>query len=990
MRSTALALTSVFLSAVASAQGALFLRDGHLVPAGVGSGGVEAALTRLVRGPTQSERAQGWTTALPPGTELVGVRRRGRTTTAVFGGSFADRVANRAVLEQAIEQIVKTVLHSDPQTNRVDIEVTGRDGIIRPLSALFEFPTPPRTTSIRPPESSQPVLNGALTGRTIAVSPGHGYYWHSTLGWTTQRGDIGGLIEDIHTNEIAIRYLIPYLENMGARVLSCRERGEVLHEALGDNDQGIPIYQENGTWTTSSSAGYQNGTYRYAGTASLRSASASWTVPVPADGNYPVYVFYRGSSNRTTDARYEVHHSGGVTQVALDQTRNDRTWVHLGDFHFRSDQGARLILGNESAQLGKVVIADVVRVGAGVGSIVRGGGPSGQPRWKESSRYWTEFSGAPPSVWDSINGGEDNSDDVTARPRYAEWRGADCYISLHTNAGGGTGTSSFIHNTAPSAGSAALQLAVHNQLVTDIRASYDSNWVDRGTKSANFGEVRLLSTMPGVLVELAFHDTVGSKDHDALHDPHFRRIGAAAYATGVLRYFSPSAPAPPTPPPGLRVTQDGARGLQVAWQPVTAATFYSVEVSDDGRGFIEIAQIPGTTWSTGPLPHHTTKSFRVRAWNSTGRSEPTEVLTAGTDHRGTASLLIVQGFDRFDRFVKGPENTLDYTRLHGDGIRRNALFSLGFDAATNEAVQNGHVTLGDYRAVDWLLGEESTRDETFNSSEQALIRAYLAAGGGLLVTGAEIGWDLDAQGSATDRAFYRDVLGARHVADDAGTYIFAPHAGGIFAGIPTGAFDDGSHGTFDVDWPDVLAPSDGRSTTSLLYDGLVQAAGLQRIDGPARVVHLGFPLEAIVDPDLRADVMQRSLRFLLNPMELESAETVRLGETTYLTLNIPQDAGMGYILGTSRWITPPIPLPGGAIAPLRDSELLTLGWTPSPYATGFIGQLDGNGKATASLSVPSLASLVGWDLYFAGVTQQPTPGFVLRTLLPWTKLRITW
>ena len=56
---------------------------------------------------------------------------------------------------------------------------------------------------------SQPLAAQALAGRRVVVSPGHGYYWHSSLGWTTQRGVIDGLIEDVHTNEIMFDHVLP-------------------------------------------------------------------------------------------------------------------------------------------------------------------------------------------------------------------------------------------------------------------------------------------------------------------------------------------------------------------------------------------------------------------------------------------------------------------------------------------------------------------------------------------------------------------------------------------------------------------------------------------------------------------------------------------------------------------------------------------------------------------------------------------------------------
>lgn len=975
-------------STLLPAQGALFLRNGNLTQALPVDHDLRAALLRLFQGPTAAERAEGLRTLVPPGTGLFDLRVQGDVVTVVTDEVFLLALIGGCV-EHAIEQIDKTVLYTSG-ARAVHLRVQRRNG---PEVALAELLPGLDPSTLPPPPVSGPldgaVVTGALSGRTIAVSPGHGYYWHSSLGWTTQRGQIDGLTEDIHTNEIAIQYLIPALEDMGARVISCRERGQIEHDRLADNDQGAPGYVETGFWTTSGSSGYQNGSYRYAAVGPNATATATWTLPVPQDGEYPVHAFYRAGTNRTTDARYTVHHSGGSTLVSIDQTRADRTWEFLGRFHFTAAQGARITLSNQTSGIGTVVIADAVRIGGGRGSISRGSGTSNRPRWMECSRYWAQFAGAPASVYDSVSGGQDNDDDVTARPRYAEWRGADAYLSLHTNAGGGAGTDTFIYNGGATAGSATLQSRVHSQLIADIRALYDPGWTDRGLRQANFGEVRLLSTMPGILVELAFHDTPNSVDHRALHDPRFRFVAGRAYARGVLRYFAPSAPFPPDAPVALRVTQDGARGLLVAWDAMPGATHYTVEQSPDGKGFVEAATVNGTSWSTGPLPHHSMLSFRVRAWNSSGRSFPTEVLTAGTDHRGTAELLLVQGFDRLDRQVKFLDNTLDYLRLHGDAIRRGAGFSLGFDAASNEAVRVGRVSLPAYHAVDWACGEESTQHETFDAVEQFLVRAYLLGGGRLLVSGAEIGWDLDAQGSVQDRDFYRNVLGATYAGDDAGTYLLQAGIGGtVSQGLPAGRFDDGTLGTYDVDWPDVLAVTDARSTVCLRYgNGLV--AGIQRDDGVARVVNLGFPLETVTSADLRAGILQGALRFLLAPQELAAPVVARLGQRWPLTVAVPAEPGAVYLLACSDGMAPGMPLPGGHLLPLRDSFLVPASIQPGGIFGNFLGVLDGSGGAGAWIDVPALPFLVGLEFWVSGLTMPPSGPVAVQRVLPWVRATIT-
>ncbi|HRX86145.1 MAG TPA: hypothetical protein P5572_14080, partial [Phycisphaerae bacterium] len=187
-----------------------------------------------------------------------------------------------------------------------------------------------------------------------------------------------------------------------------------------------------------------------------------------------------------------------------------------------------------------------------------------------------------------------------------------------------------------------------------------------------------------------------------------------------------------------------------------------------------------------------------------------------------------------------------------------------FDTCANEQITAGDVNLGDYSAVLWLLGEESTADESFSSAEQADVSAYLAAGGSLFVSGAEIGWDLDAQGSAADRAFYNNALKADYAADDAGTEQFVP-AGGIFADLPYPVGD--FHPTWMiVGYPDVLTPLGG-ATANLTYiaDNGTPAgtAGIQ-YDGAYRLVNLGFPLETVAHLATRRALMNRILGFLLD------------------------------------------------------------------------------------------------------------------------------
>jgi N-acetylmuramoyl-L-alanine amidase len=968
-----LAFAAAVVAAAATSQQALFFHRQNLAPVPPFHGSIAAAMQRLCAGPDANERAAGFTTHIPTGTRCLAVQQNGSLLTLRFDATLL-APAPDCQFEHAIEQIDKTVLGA-PGIDAVAIEVQLADGRVLPLRAALQAQTGllPAPVNPNPPTLGLVSTFGSLAGRRIAISPGHGYYWHSTLGWITQRGAIDGLTEDIHTAEICNQYLIPLLLNLGADVVMCREHGERSTDGLVDNDVGAPSYTETGSWTTSASSGYNGGGYRFVATSAAETATATWTIPVAAEGLYPVFAWFRAGTNRSNAANYRIQHTGGISTALADQTKDNLSWVHLGNYWFRPAEGARITLTNATSN-GSVVIADTVRLGGGLGSIVRGGGTSNQQRWRECARYWAQFAGAPATVYDSIAGGQDADDDVTTRPYFAEWRTADAFLSLHTNAGGGAGTETYMYSGGATAGSSTLRQTVHTQLIADLQGQWNPAWFDRGQKMANFGEVRELVTMPGILVELAFHDTAGSLDHVSLHQPRFRYLAARAMARGVLRYFAPTAPFPPEAPTALRVTQDGMRGLAVAWSAVPGATTYEVLASDDGKGFVPVAQVAATSWSTGPLPHHSYRSFRVRAWNATGRSQPSEVLTAGTDHLAAAQVLLVQGFDRLDRNVKGPENTGDYLRQIGDAIRRNANFSCGFDAASNEAVTQGLVSLANYDAVIWSLGEESTVDETFSVAEQNLVASYLNSGGSLLVHGAEVGWDLDAQGSVADRAFYRNLLGATYVADDAGVYTLqAGIATTVSQGLSASSFDNGGFGTYDVNFPDVLAPTNAQSTVCLRY-GNGQTAGIQKLDpaSGARVVNLGFPLETMIDANARALLVQQSLLFLLDGMPLRGPATATMGALTPLALAMPGEAGFDYWVLCSEGFAPGGFLPNGGLLPLNGGFLLSLSLDPaSPFFLGFQGTFGPSATATPSLFVPVLPFLAGLPLHFAAFTLVP-------------------
>ena len=745
---------------------------------------------------------------------------------------------------------------------------------------------------------------GALAGKTVYVSAGHGWFWNGST-WRTQRPVYQGFIEDHNNAEVVTQYLIPYLENAGATVMPVRERDWSDTRVIADNDAGAPTYAEWGAWATGGSGtGYNGGTYRYAVTnaAGSLTARATWALEVPVAGRYAVYAWVFPGSNRVPDAHYTVHHAGGPTEVTLDQSIYPQTWRYLGTFPFYVGTATVTLDNRSSDPTPRAVIADAIRLGSGnfdsllglplisgattyVSSTPPSRAPN-KPWWESSTFYWSQWMGLDPAQWSYYN-------DVVARPMMARWyqraAGGDAvFVSWHTNGSNGTarGTVTYVHNdpSKRTPGTVELQTAIHRELIADIRAGWDPAWPDLNPRSLDLGEMRLLydpvveeASLPGVLLEIAFHDN--PIDANALKEPVFNQLAARAVTQGIIKYFEQrdgvARVLPPEPPTHLRVENAGGGEVRVSWAPSPvdgiggdAATGYRVVTSPDGFAWGPPTTMAGTSVTLAGLSAGQTVYVRVTATNAGGESFPTEVLGARV---GEAPILLVNGFDKLNRFelvrevdpVEGANlrmfldrmNRFDYTVHHGQAIPSD----YAWDAASNEAVQQGNVRLADYEIVVWMLGEESSSgDGTFNTVERSLITSYLATGRALMVSGSEFGWDLAELGR--DPSFLPEQLRAAYVADDAGTRTVRPASGGAFEGLPDLHFDDPAE--YYVGYPDVLAPAGGATTALTYVGGTTQgAAAVQYAEGCRRVLTFGFPFETL-RASQRGPVMAAALGFL--------------------------------------------------------------------------------------------------------------------------------
>ena len=119
-------------------------------------------------------------------------------------------------------------------------------------------------------------------------------------------------------------------------------------------------------------------------------------------------------------------------------------------------------------------------------------------------------------------------DSLSARASWANVYGADLYLSIHCNAGGGTGFESYVH---PNAGERTqeIQTTIHSAVMAFLER-YDV--VNRGRKTADYQVLRE-TAMPAVLLECLFVDH--AEDAKLLADPAFRDRLANEIAYGIVR-----------------------------------------------------------------------------------------------------------------------------------------------------------------------------------------------------------------------------------------------------------------------------------------------------------------------------------------------------------------------------------------------------------------------------------------------------------------------
>ncbi len=492
--------------------------------------------------------------------------------------------------------------------------------------------------------------SNGLKNRHIALWQSHGYYYEQKLTrWEWQRARIFQTVEDLYTQSYVLPYLAPMLENAGACVLIPRERDTQTREIIVDNDAGIDTVSTYAEiygvkfWSNGHTSGFahlkeqyidfenpfKEGTFRQTETIKKGTESTvEWIPDIPEKGKYAVYISYQTLPKSTEDAHYTVYHLGGKTEFKVNQQMGGGTWIYLGHFSFSKGKSGKVMLTNISAKAGRIVTADAVKFGGGLGNIARrlsvDGATenvpssqnnnqkekiqlpaadypyetSGYPRYTEAARYWLQWAGVPDSIYSESHGKNDYTDDYKCRGLWVNYISGgspvnpyqkglnipiDMAFAFHTDAGTTMNDSIIgtlgIYFTNTETGkypngvsrNIARELTdyIQTTIVEDIRKLYNPKWSRRGMWDRSYFEARS-PNVPTMLLELLSHQNFADMRYGL--DPRFRFTVSRAVYKGMLRFIASQNHIPytiqPLPVDNLNLRFVQRNEVELSWKAV--------------------------------------------------------------------------------------------------------------------------------------------------------------------------------------------------------------------------------------------------------------------------------------------------------------------------------------------------------------------------------------------------------------------------------------
>jgi hypothetical protein len=457
----------------------------------------------------------------------------------------------------------------------------------------------------------------------------------------------------------------------------------------------------------------------------------------------------------------------------------------------------------------------------------------------------------------------------------------------------------------------------------DLEPAIGRPWAYRGIWDKNYCESREPQIL-SMLLELLSHQNF--RDVCLALNPNFRFTASRSIYKSLLRYvcFMHDRPyvVQPLPVDHFSISANGSR-LTLSWRAVKD----TLESTADPRGYMVYTAVDDNGFDGGRFTRTDSYSFtaardhmyrfKVTAVNEGGQSMPSETLAAyiASDSKGT--VLVVNGFQR----LSGPEtvitdstqgfdiksdpgvqymlspilggaqqiftldsidseeevslglgdetlngallagNTFDYPVIHGQSI---AQAGWSFVSCSRESVQDGMVSLTDYRMVDLILGlqKRSLQDticnkdySTFPPSMQKAVRNYLGKNGKLLCSGSYVGADMISD--MRDELFTSEVLHFHWEGP------LPSHTESQIKGMRSKADirRQASKYGYGVTKPDVIKPV-GLASTLFTYTDSRLPAGVGYKDRTCATLTLGFPFESVTSQKERDRIMKSAITYL--------------------------------------------------------------------------------------------------------------------------------
>lgn len=216
-----------------------------------------------------------------------------------------------------------------------------------------------------------------------------------------------------------------------------------------------------------------------------------------------------------------------------------------------------------------------------------------------------------------------------------------------------------------------------------------------------------------------------------------------------------------------------------------------------------------------------------------------------------------------------------------------------------EEAENGYIAgseMVDYSSVIWMTGTAGD----IESSNRDAITSFLGSGGNLLITGQDVGWQLNYEGNSDEIAFYNDYLLADYIKDDSGYRSLT----GI-AGDPVGdglSFDiGGGEGSCNQNWPSEIEPL-GNAEAVFEYQPGIE--GALRYDGSYKLIYYAFGLEAVNTSSARDTLIRRSLEWLVDSWpDLEQPQVEVIAPDGGETFECGQECEISWVASDNTGIT---------------------------------------------------------------------------------------